>query len=92
MPATIPVHNPENVRRGATIRVLRQMHGLSAAELGRLVGRSDRSITSIERGERPADLPICRAIANALKIPVAAIAIENYDEIADEPPAMEQAS
>lgn len=85
MPATTTAPDPENARRGATIREFRRLHGLTSAELGRLVDRSDRSITSIERGERPADVAICRAIADALKIPVAAIVIENYADIADAP-------
>lgn len=75
--------DPENVRVGATIRALREPRGLTAAELGRAIGKSEDLITAIERGERRATIVNCQAIANVLKVPVAAITVRNYERIAD---------
>lgn len=85
MPDTEPAPDPADVRKGATIRALREMHGLTAEELGRAVGKSRPLITAIERGERRAPFALCRAIAETLGVPVAAITVENYDAIASQP-------
>lgn len=76
-------HDPETIRRGATIRALREAYGLKARELGKLIGKSEDLITAIERGERRATPEVCRAIASTLSIPVAAITVEDYAQIAD---------
>lgn len=65
----------EDARIGATIRQLREDRDLKARELGQLIGLSEAMITAIERGERKATLPVCRDIAGALKVRLAAIAI-----------------
>lgn len=72
---------PEDVRVGATIRALRELHGLTAAELGRAIGKSEPLITAIERGDRHATLAVCRAIAGKLGLPLAAITVEGYEQI-----------
>jgi transcriptional regulator with XRE-family HTH domain len=89
MPDTTPP--PEDVRVGATIRELRRAYGLTAAQLGRAIGKSEDLITAIERGERHATIANCRAIADFIKIPVAAIIIDGYDQIADQPEPAEAA-
>jgi transcriptional regulator with XRE-family HTH domain len=81
MPDTTPP--PEDVRVGATIRELRRAYGLTAAQLGRAIGKSEDLITAIERGERHATIANCRAIAGVINIPIAAITVECYDQIAD---------
>lgn len=84
MPETEPL-DPEDVRVGATIRALREPRGLTSAELGRAIGKSEALIRHIERGERHASLVICQAIASVLKVPVAAITVKGYERIADKP-------
>lgn len=75
MPDT-DTRQPEDVRRGATIRALREAHGLSGAELGRLIGVSQQLVSFIENGDRHASVATCRDIAGTFKIPLAAITIE----------------
>lgn len=78
-----PSLGPEDARRGATIKALREAHGLSAAELGRLIGVSRARISQIELGQKRATIANCKAIADKLHIPLAAITIEGYEHIAD---------
>lgn len=82
MPDTTTEQGREAVRRGATIRALREAYGLKAHELGKLIGKSEDLITAIERGERRATPEVCRAIADKLGIPLAAITVEDYPQIA----------
>jgi transcriptional regulator with XRE-family HTH domain len=82
--ATTATRSPEDVRVGATIRARRELHELSAAELGRAIGKSEPMVTAIERGDRRASMAVCRAVAGVLGVKLAAITIERYDEIADE--------
>jgi transcriptional regulator with XRE-family HTH domain len=70
--------DPEDVRVGATIKALRGAYGLTAAELGRLVGKSEALITAIERGERHATPAVCRSVADGLGVPLAAITVKGY--------------
>lgn len=84
MTETPAAPDPEDVRRGATIRALRELHDLSAAELGHAIGKSGPLITAIERGDRRATLGVCRSIAQKLGVPLAAITVEGYKHIADE--------
>lgn len=80
MPVTdTDTRNPEDIRRGATIRALREAYGLKAHELGRLINRSEALVTAVERGERTATLGVCRAVAGALNVPLAAITVEGYE-------------
>jgi len=83
MPDTTIAPDPENVRRGATIRALREAYGLKARQLGELIGKSEDLITAIERGERRATPGTCRAIADKLGVPLAAITVEGYEQIRD---------
>lgn len=76
--------NPEDVRVGATIRALREAHGLTGTELARAIGVSGPLISLIESGERRAQIVHCQAIANLLSVPLAAITVRNYDRIADQ--------
>lgn len=81
MASDITALDPEDVRIGATIRALRKAYGLQAHELGRLVGKSEALITAIERGKRTATPEVCRAIADKLGIPLAAITVADYEQI-----------
>lgn len=76
--------DPEDVRTGATIRALREAHELSATELARAIGVSGPLISLIESGDRHATMVNCRAIARVFRVPLAAITVEDYAEIADE--------
>lgn len=75
--------DPEDIRVGATIRALREAHGLKARELGALIGKSEALITAIERGERTATPEVCKAIADVFRVPLAAITIEGYAQVAE---------
>lgn len=81
MPNDTTALDPEDVRVGATIRALREAHGLSITELGRLVGVSRQLIGLIESGERHATPAVCRAIADTLGIPLAAITVTGYAQM-----------
>lgn len=70
--------DPEDVRVGATIKALREAHGLSGTELARLIGVSQQLVSFIERGERHATPAVCRAVADKLGIPLAAITVRDY--------------
>jgi transcriptional regulator with XRE-family HTH domain len=74
--------DPEDIRVGATIRALREAYGLKAAELGRLIGKSEALVTAVERGERKATPEVCKAIADNLRLPLAAITVEGYAKAA----------
>lgn len=79
----MPVTQPEDARIGATIRQLREDRDLSAAELGRAVGKSEAMITAIERGQRHATLATCKDIARILDVRLGVITVEGFGEIAD---------
>jgi len=72
---------PEDIRIGATIRALREAHGLSAAQMAALIGKSKPLLTAVERGERTATPEVCKAIAGKLGIPLAAITVEGYEQV-----------
>lgn len=81
--ADTPPPDPEDVRVGATIRQLREDRDLSAAELGRLIGKSEPMVTAIERGQRHATLTTCKDIARALGVRLAVITVKDFADIAD---------
>lgn len=74
------------LRRAEIIRILRESRGLSSAELGRRIGKSEGLIRHIELGSRRANLAVCLAVASALDVPVARIVGDEIAAIiADEP-------
>jgi transcriptional regulator with XRE-family HTH domain len=85
-----PDRNPEDVRIGLTIKALRDKSGLTPAELGRAIGKSDKLIQAIERGERHATPPVCRRIADTLQVPLAAITLAEWEQIRDPERAAEE--
>jgi transcriptional regulator with XRE-family HTH domain len=87
MPSDTRVIHPENIRVGATIRELREAHELTITELARAIGVSRGLMSLIESGSRKATLANCRAIARVLGVPLAAITVEGYEQIADPQPA-----
>lgn len=85
MPEDTPDPGPERIRIGATIKALREAHGLTTTELARGIDVSHTLISLIESGSRRATMANIRAIAALLNIPVAAITVEGYERIADKP-------
>jgi transcriptional regulator with XRE-family HTH domain len=81
MPSKPDAFGPEDIRVGATIQALREAHGLTRAELARAIGKSEQLIGFIERGERHATPPVCKSIADTLRIPLAAITVADYERI-----------
>ena len=75
--------DPENVRIGATIKALREAHGLTVTELARLIGVSHPLVSLMESGHRKATIASCREIARVLRVPLAAITIEGYEQVAE---------
>lgn len=73
--------DPEAVRLGATIRALREAHGLKITELASAIGVSRPYLTNIEHGRKKATRGVCRKTADTLGIPLAAITIEDYEAI-----------
>ena len=87
MPSDTRVIHPENVRVGAIIRALREAHELTVTELARAIGVSRPLMSLIESGKRKATMANCRDIARVFRVPLAAITVEDYAEIADPQPA-----
>jgi len=77
-----PELDPEAVRRGATIRALRQANGLSITDLAAATGVSRPYLSNVERGAKKATPKLCRDIAEVFGVPYAAIAAPGYDRIA----------
>lgn len=75
--------DPENVRKGATIRELRRAYGLTQEQLAVAIHVTPRWLGYIEAGDRKADVPFCRRVADVLGVPLAAITVENYADIVD---------
>jgi transcriptional regulator with XRE-family HTH domain len=71
----------EDKHVGAVIKTLRESYGLSAVELGRLIGKSEQLIHAIENGSRRATPQVRRSIADKLRIPLAALVVDGYEAI-----------
>ena len=71
---------PEAVRRGATIKALREAYGLSAAKLVEPLDITRRYLSYIEAGDKLAPVALCRQIADRLRIPLAAIMVDGVAE------------
>jgi transcriptional regulator with XRE-family HTH domain len=71
----------EAVRVGATIRALREAHGLKLGELAAALGKSHSFVSNIECGRKEAPIPLCREIADLLGVPLAAITVADYEVI-----------
>ena len=69
------VHEESKV--GAHIRELRARRGISLTELGRQVGVSKSQISQIERGASNASIPVLRAIAKALGVPLFTLFVDD---------------
>lgn len=72
--------NPEAIRLGATIRALREAHGLNITELATAIGKSRAYLSNIEAGRKEASPVVCRSIADFLAIPLAAITARGYEQ------------
>lgn len=75
--------DPEDIRVGATVRALRELHGLTATELGRAIGKSEPLVLAVERGDRHATPQVLRSLASTFKIPLAVFTIDGYEQIRD---------
>jgi len=65
---------------GSRIRELRQLHGITIAELAKMVGVSKSLISQVERSEVLPSLPTLEKIAIALKVSISEIfEIENIE-------------
>jgi DNA-binding XRE family transcriptional regulator len=73
--------DPEDVRVGATIKALRDAHGLKAVELAVALGISSAYMSNIEAGRKHAPIAICQQIAKLFRVKLAAITIEDYEKI-----------
>lgn len=76
------VRDPEAVRLGATIRAIREAHGLKLVELARAIGVSQPYMSNVEIGEKMASPRVCRRVADTFGIPLAAITVRGYEQIA----------
>jgi transcriptional regulator with XRE-family HTH domain len=73
-----PELDPEAVRRGATIRALRQANGLKIYELASAAGVSRSYLSNVEAGRKKAPPKLCLDIAGYLGVPLAAITAPGY--------------
>jgi transcriptional regulator with XRE-family HTH domain len=62
---------------GAHIRAMREQRGMSVTELGRQVGVTKSQISQIERGNSNASVPVLRAIAKALGVPLFTLFVDD---------------
>jgi transcriptional regulator with XRE-family HTH domain len=86
--------DPEDVRVGATIKALRKAHELKQVEMAVALGISHAYLSNIEAGRKAAPMALCRQAAKILRVPLAAITVEGYEQIreaAEEAKAAEQA-
>jgi len=67
----------EESKVGAHIRELRELRGMSVTELGRQVGVTKSQISQIERGTSNASIPVLRAIAKALGVPLFSLFVDD---------------
>lgn len=68
----------ERERQGATVRILREIRGLKAAELANDIGISDAHLYNIESGAKQITPVLVAKIAEALAVPQIAIVREGY--------------
>ncbi|WP_298625464.1 helix-turn-helix transcriptional regulator [uncultured Senegalimassilia sp.] len=81
MPDTPLPNHKSNVETGARVRSLRKRRGLTQAELGKLVGSSQRVISSWETGETTLSLPDAVDLCNVLNCTLDELAGRNvYDD------------
>lgn len=80
MPDTRKTAGLEAVRRGAVIKALREAYGLKAAELAATAGVTRRYLSYIEAGTKLAPVVLCRKIADALGVPLAAITVADREQ------------
>ena len=73
----VEVEGQVESRVGAHIRELRERRGMSLTELGRRAGVSKSQISQIERGASNASIPVLRAIAKALGVPLFTLFVED---------------
>jgi len=73
--------DPEAVRLGATIRALREAHGLNMAQLAALIGLSRPYVNNVELGIKRASPRMCRSVADTLGVPLAALTVAGYERI-----------
>lgn len=60
--------NPEWQRVGATLRQMRELRGVKAAELANAVGVSGPYLCNIEAGRKPLTPPLAVKVAEALMV------------------------
>ena len=68
----------ERERQGATVRILREIRGLRAAELANTIGISDVYLYNIESGAKQITPILVAKIADALAVPQIAIVRDGY--------------
>ncbi len=71
------VETQDESRIGAHIRALREQRGMSVTELGRRTGVTKSQISQIERGGSNPSLPVLRAIAKALGVPLFTLFVDD---------------
>lgn len=72
--------DPEAIRIGETIRALREANGWKLGQFATAVGKSHSYISNIEAGRKMPPRALCREIADALNVPLAAIVSTRYVE------------
>lgn len=65
--------DPEDVRIGATIRALSEAHGWKVGELAAALDMSHSYVSNVMAGRKRASPPLCRKIADLLRVPLAAL-------------------
>jgi transcriptional regulator with XRE-family HTH domain len=87
-----PKRDPEAVRRGMTIRVLRGLIGWKLIELAAAVGKTHGYLSKVENGHKKCTdelaVDIAVAVAAAISVPLGAIVSPGYTY---EPPADDEA-
>jgi transcriptional regulator with XRE-family HTH domain len=71
------VDGQEKSQVGAQVREIRRQRGMSLTELSRRVGVSKSLISQIEHGTSNASIPVLRAIARALDVPLFTLFVED---------------
>ena len=62
---------------GIRIRTMRQSRGMTQAELAKLIGQSQSSITMYETGRREPEFDVLEALADVFNVPMSAFVQKN---------------
>lgn len=77
---TYPEKRYATLTPGKSVRMLRELHGLTQGELAKLANMTQATISAIETEAKPIGIERAKRLATALKVHPAVIAFPNWPE------------